>query len=74
LHSVFSSKRVNLINNRKEFFYVSLNEIKEEVFSIVGKDVVFVDSPEAQQYYQTLSLKNAVVNTVESDNDLFRLH
>lgn len=58
LHSTFTSRRVNLINNRKEFFNVSLDEIKKEVFSVIGKDVVFIDSAEAQQYYQTLALRS----------------
>ncbi|MXC98370.1 GIY-YIG nuclease family protein, partial [Escherichia coli] len=29
LHDVFDKKRVNLVNRRKEFFYVTLDEIKE---------------------------------------------
>ena len=41
LHSVFKSNRVNLVNNRKEFFNINLEKIKKEVFSIIGKDVIF---------------------------------
>ncbi len=57
LHSVFHSSRVNLINNRKEFFAITLDEIKKEVFSVVGKDVVFEDVSYASQYFETLSMK-----------------
>lgn len=66
LHTVFSSKRVNLINNRKEFFKVSLAEIKKEVFSVIGKDVIFLDLPEATHYYQSLAIKDAF-NTERED-------
>ncbi|MCM3359540.1 DUF4041 domain-containing protein [Psychrobacillus sp. MER TA 171] len=67
LHTVFTSNRVNLINNRKEFFSVNLEEIKREVFSVIGKDVVFLDSPLATHYYQTLALKNALDITEKED-------
>lgn len=57
LHTKFYSDRVNMINNRKEFFNVTLDEIKTEVFLMVGKDVVFEDTPHAEQYYKTMALR-----------------
>lgn len=62
LHSVFNANRVNLVNNRKEFFNVKLDQIKQEVFSIVGKNVVFEDEPVGKNYYESLAIKNALNN------------
>lgn len=60
LHNALHDNRVNMVNNRKEFFNVNINEIKQEVFSIVGKSVVFKDYPTATQYYETMAIKNAM--------------
>ncbi|MEK4715837.1 DUF4041 domain-containing protein [Sporosarcina sp. FSL K6-5500] len=57
LHTKFYSDRVNMINNRKEFFNVTLDKIKTEVFLMVGKDVIFEDTPHAEQYYKTIALR-----------------
>lgn len=62
LHSVFNANRVNLVNNRKEFFNVKLDQIKQEVFSIIGKNVVFEDEPVGKNYYESMAIKNALNN------------
>ena len=74
LHSVFHSNRVNLINNRKEFFNVTLDRIKKEVFSIIGKNVVFEDMPQALQYFETLSIKNGIYNEAQIPDFLFNIN
>ena len=53
LHSAFESKKVNKINTRREFFAVSLEEIKEEVRRNFDKTVEWIDIPEAEQYRQS---------------------
>ncbi|MBQ1187130.1 MAG: DUF4041 domain-containing protein [Clostridia bacterium] len=53
LHSAFESKKVNKINTRREFFAVSLDEIKEEVRRNFDKTVEWIDIPEAEQYRQS---------------------
>lgn len=60
LHNVFNDNRVNMVNNRKEFFSATIDEIKQEVFSVIGKSVVFEDHPKATQYYETMAIKNAI--------------
>lgn len=57
LHSAFESKKLNKINTRREFFKVSLGEIKEEVRKNFDKTVEWVDVPEAEQYRQSALLK-----------------
>lgn len=57
LHRAFDSKKVNVTNNRKEFFNVTLDEIKKVVFENYDKTVTFVDIPPAQQYRESLKIK-----------------
>jgi len=60
LHNTFKNKRVNLINSRKEFFYVSLEEIRSVIRENYDKIAEFVEVPEAQQYRETLKIKQIV--------------
>lgn len=50
LHREFDDRRVNMVNNRREFFRVSLDEIKEVVKKNYDKTVEFFDEPDAEQY------------------------
>ena len=56
LHNAFESRKVNKINTRREFFAVSLDEIKAEVRKNFDKTVEWIDVPEAEQYRQSLLL------------------
>lgn len=53
LHNAFADKKMNLINGRKEFFRVTLEEIKKVVQENHDKTVDFVNIPEAQQYRES---------------------
>lgn len=57
LHKAFENKKVNMVNPRREFFNVTLNEIKEVVKSNFDKTVEFVDFPEAEQYRISQKMK-----------------
>lgn len=57
LHNAFSDKRVNMINNRKEFFHVTLQEIEDVVRKNHDKTVEFQYTPVAEQYRETMKLK-----------------
>jgi len=57
LHHRFRDRMVNLCNNRKEFFRVSLDEIKEVIRENYDKTVDFINMPIAEQYRETLRLK-----------------
>ncbi len=54
LHRHFADRRVNLINLRREYFHVTLEEIIEAVSQYHG-DITFVKTPEAAEYRQTLA-------------------
>ena len=57
LHTAFEANKVNKINKRREFFHVSLDEIKTVVRQNFDKTVEWVDVPEAEQYRQSLLMK-----------------
>ena len=53
LHRRFDAKKVNSINYRKEYFHVTLDEIKAALEE-KGVDAQFVDEPDAFQYRESL--------------------
>ena len=53
LHNAFEKKKLNKINTRREFFAVTLEEIKSEVRKNFDKTVEWIDIPEAEQYRQS---------------------
>ena len=57
LHNHFADKKVNLVNGRKEFFNVTLDEIKAVVRENHDKSVDFVNIPDAEQYRESLMLR-----------------
>jgi hypothetical protein len=56
LYQHFSEKRTNLMNKRKEFFNVSLEDIKTAVFDVAGNDVDFIETASAQHYHETKAI------------------
>ena len=65
LHRAFEDKKVNKINSRREFFKVTLSEIKSVVRQNFDKTVEWIDVPEAEQFRQSLSLGSTlpIINT-----------
>ena len=57
LHKAFESRKVNMVNQRREFFNVTLDEIKEVVKKNFDKTVEFIDIPDAEQYRISQKLK-----------------
>lgn len=60
LHNHFADKKVNLVNGRKEFFNVSLDEIKQVVRENHDKTVDFVNIPDAEQYRESVMIRKAL--------------
>lgn len=50
LHHAFEDRKINLVNGRKEFFKVTLDEIKKVVKDNYDKTVDFTNLPEAEQF------------------------
>ena len=59
LHTAFADKKLNFVNQRREFFKVSLEEIKQVVRDNFDKSVEFVEIPPAEQYRESLLLREA---------------
>jgi hypothetical protein len=55
LHRHFARRRINMINLRREFFRVTLDEVRAAVAENFGQ-VTFVLEPEAEQYRQTVAM------------------
>ena len=55
LHKVFTDKKVNMLNYRKEFFNVTLEEIEAKIKEI-GIEAEFTKLPEAEEYRETLAI------------------
>lgn len=59
LHRAFEDRKLNMVNQRRDFFRVSLDEIKEVVRKNFDKTVEFIDVPNAEQYRISLKMKNS---------------
>ena len=58
LHRAFENKKLNMVNTRREFFNVTLDEIKEVIRNNFDKTVEFIDTPDAEQYRISLKMRN----------------
>lgn len=73
LHQYFRDKSVNKVNERKEFFRVSLDEIgsalekiAEETQSVNKAEIEFTKIAEAEQYRKTLAIERGETQPSES--------
>ncbi len=57
LHKYFKKQEVNKVNQRKEFFKVNLEEIKELVHKEYNNTVHFTDLAAAEQYFESLKIE-----------------
>lgn len=58
LHTAFADRKLNFVNHRREFFAVTLDEIKTVVRENYDKTVEFVDIAPAEQYRESLKLRS----------------
>ena len=61
LHKAFENKKLNMVNQRREFFNVTLEEIEKVVKENFDKTVEFKKEPEAEQFRQSLKIKDIVL-------------
>lgn len=57
LHKAFEDRKLNMVNQRREFFNVTLEEIEEVIKANFDKTVEFNKIPEAEQYRESLKVK-----------------
>lgn len=58
LHKAFENRKINMVNSRREFFNVTLDEIKEVIKANYDKTADFIDIPEAEQFRTSISIKH----------------
>lgn len=66
LHKEFSRFKVNQVNNRKEFFNVNLLEIQEKANQLVQGELDFKVTALAEEYYESLKLRESIVDVEQS--------
>jgi hypothetical protein len=64
LHKTFANKKVNMLNYRKEFFKVTLDEIELRAKEI-GLNTEFIRLPEAEEYRETMAILEKLKSSVE---------
>lgn len=60
LHNAFAERKLNFVNQRREFFNVTLDEIKKVVKENYDRSVEFIEFAPAEQYRQSLLLKQQI--------------
>ena len=68
LHQELNSRRVNKVNLRKEFFNISLDELRALVERI-DPTAPFTETALAEQYRQSLSMGDAVAGSIPVDSE-----
>ena len=68
LHRAFDEKKVNMMNYRKEFFNVSLEEIESQIKE-TGIEAEFTILPEAVEYRETVALLQKM-NSTETEKTI----
>ena len=60
LHHAFEKNKLNMINTRREFFHAKIEDIEKVVRENYDKAIEFIKIPDAQQYRESLKLKNNI--------------
>lgn len=66
LHEEFAQRRVNAANMRKEFFRVTLKEVRRAVEHL-APDAEFHTDIDAQEYFETLSMRMELTKQTEAE-------
>ena len=53
LHQSFASKKVNLVNLRKEFFFVRATDVKKQIIEKLGLTVEFTEEVVSEEFLQS---------------------
>lgn len=60
LHKYFDKQRVNKVNERKEFFDITINQIKDALNKYYNRTFDFHEVPEAEEYRKSLEIAKAL--------------
>ncbi|WP_207695906.1 hypothetical protein DOK67_0002859 [Enterococcus sp. DIV0212c] len=59
LHRYFDKNRINRVNNRKEFFMISMPELKEVLQRYKDLTIDFIETPDAEEYRESLKISES---------------
>ncbi len=62
LHHAFADRRVNVVNQRREFFFATPEQVREVLSEKVGSLLEYTDDPESTQFLQSKASWPAEVN------------
>ena len=54
LHEAFAEQRVNRVNQRREFFFATPEEVRDVLAEKIGSLLDFASQPTAEQYFQSI--------------------
>jgi hypothetical protein len=54
LHKAFATKRVNFVNERREFFFASPAEVRQVLLEKTGELLEYSEKPDALEYFQSV--------------------
>jgi hypothetical protein len=66
LHHAFAERKVNRVNERREFFFATPHEVREVLAGKVGNLLEFTDQPDAPEFFQSRGYWPQVANTVKA--------
>ena len=66
IHNAFADRKLNFVNQRREFFRVSLDEIKKVVKENYDRSVEFVELAPAEQYRESIKLREEAQKAKQS--------
>jgi len=69
LHKRFSERRLNRVNQRKEFFKVTLEEIEEFIKEHANAEIEFTKLAEAREFRETLNILEQFNNLVNKEKE-----
>ncbi|MCM3560637.1 DUF4041 domain-containing protein [Brevibacillus borstelensis] len=64
LHKAFEDRKLNMINTRREFFHVTLDEIEEVITRNHDKTVEFIKTSDAKEYRESLKIRQTVISEI----------
>jgi seryl-tRNA synthetase len=70
LHRRLADRRVNLVNTRREFFYVTPVEVKQHLLELTGELIEYQDLPEALEYRQSARLSPSPEERTRSQHEV----
>ena len=66
LHREFAAQRVNLVNAHREFFYATVQDVKDVLHRVRGSLLSYVDTPEALEWHQSEGARRVGRQPVEA--------